>query len=221
MTDPERMLDGGGSAFERELLGSLAKERPGRALSRRMRQGLVLSGVLASAKAGMASWVLIAGFVTAGATAGVVALTRGVPEAAAPVVAPKVELSRTPKAEPPPEPVTTAAPVAPAQGEVAKPSSVAPPAASSGDLREEIALLDQARAAVRGGNAEKALALLALHQRKFPRGEFRQEVTVLRIEALAGTGQAAAAAALGKKFLAAHPESPHAERIERLIGAVR
>jgi TolA-binding protein len=185
-----------------------------------MRQGLVLSGVLASAKAGMASWIVLAGFVTAGATAGVVALTRGVPEAQAPVVAPKVEAPRPAKAAPPPEPAR-AAPALPVPDEVAKPASAASPAASSGDLREEIALLDQARAAVRGGDAQKALALLALHQRRFPRGEFRQEVTVLRIEALAGTGQAAAAATLGKKFLAAHPESPHAERIERLIGAGR
>jgi hypothetical protein len=219
MSDPERMLDGGGSPFERELLGSLAKERPGRALSRRMRQGLVLSGVLVSAKAGMASWVVIAGFVTAGATAGVVALTRGAPEAAAPVSAPKLETPRAPRvAAPPPvesPPAVVAAP------DVVKAPNVAPPAASSGDLREEIALLDRARAAVRSGDGRKALSLLALHQRKFPRGEFRQEVTVLRIEALAGTGQDATAAALGKKFLAAHPESPHAERIERLIGEPR
>jgi hypothetical protein len=218
MSDPERMLDGDGSSFERELLGSLVKERPGRALSRRMRQGLVLSGVLTSAKLGMASWVVIAGFVTAGATVGAVALTRGMPEVAAPVVAPKVELPRAPKVEAAP---AVEAPVAPAPEAVMKPSSVPAPAASSGDLREEIALLDQARAAVRGGSGEKALALLALYQKRFPRGEFRQEVTVLRIEALAGTGQGEAAATLGKKFLAAHPESPHAERIERLIGASR
>lgn len=219
MSDPERMLDGDGSAFERELLGSLAKERPGRALSRRMRQGLVLSGVLASAKAGMASWVVLAGFVTAGATVGVVALTRGAPQVPAPVTAPKVEAPRAPKVKAPP-PVESP-PAVVAVPDAVKAPNVAPPAASSGDLREEIALLDQARAAVRGGNGEQALALLALHQRQFPRGEFRQEVTVLRIEALAGTGQRATAAALGKKFLAAHPESPHAERIERLIGATR
>jgi hypothetical protein len=211
------MLDGDGNAFERELLGSLAEERPGRALSRRMRQGLVLSGVLVSAKAGLASWVVIAGFVTAGATAGVVALTRGAPEAAAPVSAAKVETPRAPQVEGPP-PVESAPAAVP---DAVRAPNVAPPSVSSRDLREEIALLDQARAAVRSGNGQKALALLSLHQRQFPRGEFRQEVTVLRIEALAGTGQSATAAALGKRFLAAHPESPHAERIERLIGEPR
>jgi hypothetical protein len=218
MSDPERMLEGGGTAFERELLGSLAKERPGRVLSRRMRQGLVLSGVLVSAKAGMASWVVLAGFVTAGATAGVVAFTRDAPQAALPVLAPKLEAPRAPKAEPPPVERPPAVVTVP---DAVKAPNVAPPAASSGDLREEIALLDRARAAVQSGDGRKALSLLALHQRKFPRGEFRQEVTVLRIEALTGTGQAATAAALGKKFLAAHPESPHAERIERLIGEPR
>jgi hypothetical protein len=44
---------------------------------------------------------------------------------------------------------------------------------------------------------------------------------VLRIEAFVQTGQMGGAQLLGKKFLAAHPESPHAERVERLLGKTR
>ena len=81
--------------------------------------------------------------------------------------------------------------------------------------------MDRARAAVRARDGKGALAALADYQRRFPRGTFAQEAMVLRIEALVQIGETGAARALGKKFLAAHPESPHAERIERLLGSDR
>jgi outer membrane protein assembly factor BamD (BamD/ComL family) len=82
-------------------------------------------------------------------------------------------------------------------------------------------LLDQARAAVRAGEANEALALLAKYNRRYPRGQFRQEAQVLRVAALELGGNKKAAVELGKKFVAAHPESPHVERVERVTGAER
>jgi outer membrane protein assembly factor BamD (BamD/ComL family) len=88
-------------------------------------------------------------------------------------------------------------------------------------MREQIALLDRARAALRSGHGGAALTELDTYRKRFPRGEFAQEVSVLKIEALVQNGQMDSARTLGKRFLAAHPESPHVERIERLIGAAR
>jgi hypothetical protein len=41
------------------------------------------------------------------------------------------------------------------------------------------------------------------------------------VEALKQSGNQQAAVALGKKFVAAHPESPHVERVERVTGGER
>jgi outer membrane protein assembly factor BamD (BamD/ComL family) len=98
---------------------------------------------------------------------------------------------------------------------------VRPAPSASGDLREEIRLLDQARAAVRTGANLQALKLLEKYERRYPRSQFRQEAQVLRVEALARSGQKQAAAALGKKFVAEHPESPHVERVQAVTGSPR
>jgi hypothetical protein len=222
MTDPERLLDGGGSELERELLGSLASERPTPALSRRMRQALLTLGLLTSAKTGVAGVVALVGLVSVGAgTAWVVqhryADVRQLPAVSASQAVGRAVASAARRAPPAP----SAEPVSPPLSPVAPRSSGAAAAAPSatGDLREQIALLDRARAAVRAHDSKRALAELGSYKKQFPRGEFSQEVTVLKIEALAQDGQMDGARALGKRFLAAHPESPHVERIERLVGA--
>ena len=220
MSDPRRLLDDGGTPFERSLLGALASERPPPELERRMRQGLVVAGVAGTtAKVAAAGFgkVVAVGLVGAGLALGYVALEhrrvelppRAAPAKLAPVVA----------AKPSAEPVVSALPAppeAPASA-AARPRPLAPP----GDLREEIRLLDQARAAVRSGDHRRALRLLASYDQSYPRGQFRQEVQVLRVEALEGSGNARAARALGQKFLAEHPESPHVERVESVTGSGR
>ena len=46
------------------------------------------------------------------------------------------------------------------------------------------------------------------------------EATVLRIEALAASGEKQAAARLGKAFLARDPNGPYARRVRSLIGEI-
>lgn len=224
MSDPERLLDGAGSELERELLGALAAERPTPALTRRMRQGLVALGLLTSAKTGVAGIVALVSVVSVGVTTAWVvqhehaesrSLSRTGMSGA--VVRAASRVSR------PTAPAPSAAPVASALPAVAPraSSSATGPASTTGDLREQIALLDRARAALRSGHGGVALAELDSYRKRFPRGEFAQEVSVLKIEALVQNGQMDSARTLGKRFLAAHPESPHVERIERLIGAAR
>jgi hypothetical protein len=221
MSDPERLLDGAGSELERELLGALATERPTPALARRMRQGLVALGLLTSAKTGVAGIVALVSVVSVGVTTAWVVQheraesrslsTVGVSRA---VVRAVSSASRLAIPVPTP-PVSTAVPSAAPRSS----GALAAPSSAPGDLREQIALLDRARAALRAGSGGAALAELDTYRKRFPRGEFAQEVTVLKIEALVQNGQMDSARALGKRFLAAHPESPHVERIERLIGA--
>jgi len=223
MTDPERLLEGG-SELERELLGLLASERPSASLSRRMRQSLVALGLLTTAKTSLAGIVALVSVVTVGAGATWVAqhqrvdartLPRGHVSSVVSRAVASISLVPPPASSPAPSPANEP----PAASRGGAPSSASSSAA--GDLREQIALLDRARAAVRARDSSRALAELSSYGKRFPRGEFSQEVTVLKIEALVQNGQMDAARSLGRRFLASHPESPHVERIERMIGAAR
>jgi TolA-binding protein len=190
-----------------------------------MQQGLGLSTAATgtAATASSVGWVKVAlvGLAAAG-LAGVAYVglrTAPAPTAVLPPVKPvPVTVEAPATAEP--------KPVSVAELEVAEAAGPAParprPVASvAPDLREEIRLLDQARAAVRAGEGSQALSLLSKYARRYPRGQFRQEAQVLRVEALKLSGNQQAAVALGKKFVAAHPESPHVERVERATGAER
>ena len=89
---------------------------------------------------------------------------------------------------------------------------------SAGDLRDQIALLDAVRAAVKGGSSERALVLLRRYDATYPGGAFRPEALALRIEALDQDGRHAEAQALARDFLARYPQSPVAARVARVAG---
>jgi len=84
-------------------------------------------------------------------------------------------------------------------------------------LREENQLLGEARSALRGGDAASALEKLDAASSRFPAGVLAQEREVLAIEALAKSGQRAAASARASAFLAAHPTSPHATKVRSFV----
>lgn len=219
----KRLLDEGGTEFESSLLSALREEKPSPELVARMQQGLGLSAAATTGTATAASvgWVKAAlvGLAAVG-LAGVAYTTLRSKETTA-VVLPSVKpvpvkVEAPAAAEPRPVPVADLAVATdPAPAKPRPVASVAP------DLREEIRLLDEVRSAVRAGDGSQALALLGKYARRYPRGQFRQEAQVLRVEALEQSGNKQAAVALGKKFVAAHPESPHVERVERVTGADR
>jgi hypothetical protein len=97
-------------------------------------------------------------------------------------------------------------------------SSTATPASSAPSLEEQIAAMDRARAALASGDTAGALRGLDAYDRDFPRGAFSQEATVMRIEALARSGNRARARTLADRFLAANPKSPYARRIHAVLG---
>jgi len=218
MKDPKRLLAGDGTAFERALLGAIAAERPNRDLHRKMRLGIGLVGVGAIAKAASANWnqLALAGVVVVGLVTGGAVIAKRGESAPTPVAAAPAEVAVAPKATPV-EPIPAAAPeVAEAAEPVRRPTNETRASAPVADIREEIRLLDQARSAVRSGASARALRALAKYEQRFPRGQFRQEMQVLRMEALNQSGESDRAAVLAKKFLAEHPDSPHVERVERV-----
>jgi TolA-binding protein len=81
----------------------------------------------------------------------------------------------------------------------------------------ELASVDQAREALSKGNAARALRILDDHDARYPNGSLAQEATVVRVQALLMQGNIPRATAVGRSFVDAHPESPYAAQIRRII----
>ena len=93
----------------------------------------------------------------------------------------------------------------------------AKPAASNG-LAAELVALDAARAKLSNGKPSAALLSLDDYARAYPRGRLELEAEVLRIDALAKSGQAAAAKKRAESFLRRHPNSVLASRVRGYLG---
>ncbi|HLK91643.1 MAG TPA: hypothetical protein VKZ18_17255 [Polyangia bacterium] len=234
---PSQLRVVGATDLERRLLEASARERPPVELTERMQKalGISLAAGAAATAAGAAkaqaaaagaatpavAWPAISiGVLALAVTGAVVGVrsTAGHHAAARPAQAIAISSPPSPLIAPP----APATPPAPA--EVEHRAAAAPahhhraPAATPADLRAEIALVDAARSAVAGGASERALALLGRYDTTYPRGTFRPEAAALRIEALAHLGRTAQARALAQKFIAAHADSPLADRVARVTG---
>ena len=103
-----------------------------------------------------------------------------------------------------------------------------PPPSASGSAKpggkkgspDEPSTIEGARAAIARGESAKALVILDGHDRDFPQGLMNPDATVLRIEALARTGEDARAKQLAEGFLADFPHSPLAGRVRGLLDAI-
>ena len=84
-------------------------------------------------------------------------------------------------------------------------------------LRRELTALDAVRGAVAGGRARRALALLDAYARDFPDGRLALEAEILRIDALARSGQAGPARHRAEAFLQRHPRSVLAARARQYL----
>ena len=77
--------------------------------------------------------------------------------------------------------------------------------------------MEAVRAAIRQRNSAGAFAALNAYEKSYPRGKFRHEVPILRIEALA-IESPEAARTLARDFLERHPNSPLATRLRNAVG---
>jgi len=235
--DPERLLSAAhADPLERELLGSVHHVGPPEGARDLAWKGIaaqiavaaavgVATGSSAAATAKgtagtLASWALstkvavvvaVSGLAVGG---GYVALqdTQSPPPVVAPrtVVAPPVapaapKLAAEPSLEPSPAPGADEAP------------NRKPEVPRQDLLKAESALLTDARAQLRSGNAAGAQAALDRLQQQFPKGMLSQEREVLAIEVLSARGNAEGAKRRAKAFVKAYPKSPHSAKLSRFL----
>jgi hypothetical protein len=98
------------------------------------------------------------------------------------------------------------------------PASV-PPGASADSLAVELAILERARKALVGHDPRTVLSELDHYDASSHSGILDSEASLLRIEALVQLSQRARAVELAERFLASHPDSPHAPRLHAIISA--
>jgi TolA-binding protein len=234
--DPERLLSAAhADPLERELLGSVRQVGPPEGAKDLAWKGIAAqiavaaavgvatgSSTAAAAKATtgtVASWagakvaavVAASGLALGGGYAAIQALQSEPPPSVAPrtVVEPPVQnvAPRVVEAPPAPEPVTA----------VEETPSRRPEVPRQDLLKAESALLTEARAQLRSGNAAGAQASLDKLQQQFPKGVLSQEREVLAIEVLSARGNVEGAKRRAKAFVKAHPKSPHSAKLSRFL----
>ena len=100
---------------------------------------------------------------------------------------------------------------------LAPPPSTNAPAPSADDFRDELALVERVRTQLSSGDHEACLRSIDQYGARFHGGAFVQEVEVMRIEALAASGDRGRARTFGGKFLSEHPTSPYAGRVRSVL----
>ena len=136
-----------------------------------------------------------------------------------PTVIAEPPITEPPIADPPiaerPRPRVHVAPAKPAVKPPVPPTApvVAPPP----PVISEVALLEQARAALRGGDAAHALALVDQDATLYPDGVLVEEREALAIETLIKLGHRDQAVAKWTKFATSYPHSNYHARLQRLI----
>ncbi|MEP6860273.1 MAG: hypothetical protein ABJE66_06625 [Deltaproteobacteria bacterium] len=108
-----------------------------------------------------------------------------------------------------------------AQAPIASPDATQAPAASPAPVPapeiSEVALLEQARAALRGHDPAHALALVDQHARQYADGVLIEEREALAIETLSKLGRHDEASMRWSKFATTYPRSNYRARLQRLM----
>jgi hypothetical protein len=232
MMDPERLKVSNATKLERRLLAAAGEELPSPELTARMRQAIGITAVgaggstlAATSKAGGTvatggvtgglGWIS-AGLVTAAIVGGAAGIWSSYRRTAAAHVGPIAAPAQCVVAIPAPAEKLAVAPSA-ARHERRRAHPLAVAEADRGDLHAEIALVDEARTALREQSPKRALAVLRRYATAYPGGTFGPEVEALKIEALDQSGEHRLASSLARTFVSQHPDSPLAERVARSI----
>jgi hypothetical protein len=237
MTEPPRLHTEPESELERSLLDAGRSYTASTSSRAKALAALGIVGVTASSttaasaitKAGLAKWIAATVLVAGAAVPAVRYLRHRSTEpppavtmaGASPVNTPTAKLpdAPTPNSEPETSPPLNAA-ADPALAPSVAPSAArteAKPAAPAA-LADELSALDTARSALASGNATSALSDLDAYGRNFPHGKLSLEAEVLRIDALAKSGQTAAAKKRAEAFMKRHPDSVLASRVRAYAG---
>lgn len=87
----------------------------------------------------------------------------------------------------------------------------------SSTFDEELALLTAARAGLHSQDIPSCLQAIERYEARFKAGLFAEEMEVIRIDALASSGERAQAHGLAQKFLSHNPTSAYAGRVRSLF----
>jgi hypothetical protein len=230
MNIPRRLFDDSESSLERALLhaGRSYRGSPtaraktltalGLAASAAVTSATSTAGASALAKAGWAKLVAVSALGAAAVLPVAIELWPESSTPAAAIVVPSQPVAAPLPTEPAssessPEPEATTEAEAPAAPAVAPRRTQRTPAG----LTDELAALDSVRAALSGGRTRQAMTLLDAYARNHPRGRLRVEAEVLRIDALASSGQRDAAKKRASAFLERHPNSVLAPRVRSYL----
>jgi len=239
MNEPTRLLSTPESELERALLDAGRSYTAPGSMRTKTLLALGLSAVATSTAPSAAaaasssltkaalSKVAIAALVIGGAT--VPAWLYLSQTSSSPVVPPKAVSTAVVPQTPPESVPLVSAPLVNAPLEIAEvqPSNTAPSAStarveprpvSAPPLAAELAALDAARTSLSHSDPNAALAALDGYARSFPRGKLKLEAEVLRIGALAKSGQTDAARKRAELFLRRHPDSVLASRVRSYVG---
>ena len=140
------------------------------------------------------------------------------PQARPPMPLPPTLATALATVEPPPPPPALTPPPAPAPSPAIATALTTETASAPSSLDAEIALVRDARAALRGGDAARALALLDEHTRRFSRGALAEDCDAERIYALCALGRSGEARSFASRFLTSHPASPHGASVRASCG---
>jgi hypothetical protein len=98
-------------------------------------------------------------------------------------------------------------------------ASVLAGAGDAAALKQQLVLVDHARALATSGDSAAALRAVDEYDRRFPGGALSEEASLVRIEAVAARGDRDHAAALAERFVAEHPGSVYADRVRAIVRA--
>ncbi len=231
MSDPVRLFDGSDSALERQLLGVARSERSSREARAKTLAalGITSSAALSAAAVGaMATRASIAVGKTAWAKLLLSLSALGAVAIAPPVyrawqrhhaaVDAHATVGRAAQAiAAPPAPTEMAAVAAGAGIDRDRPALDGTAPVPAATLARELAALDVARTAAAHHDPRRAIALLDAYARAYPGGSLRPEAEILRIDALAQGGHAAAARYRAEAFVRRHPGSVLAARARQYL----
>jgi hypothetical protein len=213
--DPGRLLDTADDPLLRELLDAGASELPSADRLAQVAAKLPPGGGGGGGGGASTATKLALGLGTLGIVAAIVTLTLS-PSAPAlapmpvPALSASASATSAPTTPPTPSSVPALAPSAPPRPKPVVSSDT--PSAES-----EVQMLKRAQDALRTDPA-RALAACNEHAARYPRGDLAQEREVLAVDALTRLGRNDQAVRRAQAFVAAHPDSSHRARLERLVG---
>jgi hypothetical protein len=97
-------------------------------------------------------------------------------------------------------------------------SSRVPESPTAPSIDAEIAAIDTARGALTAGRANEALSRVQSYRSTFATPHFADEADALEVQALAALGRTTEARQKAEQFLAAHAQSPYAQRVRSAVG---